>query len=232
MKTIILLFLLLTSACLLNACSSSKANNPPLPIQELTAVTTQKTKSPEAELRESLHQQLEMYKDACLKGDAFQLAGMSLPGLQDSTEMVSELQATLEGMQYQAVEFGTPSALVKFSRGQGCTVPMTIEATLSPQLMKAIKKSFLGNSKAKMDMKMVMKATVICYTEDDGVTWKFLEGDEASKLQLLKARADIIQKLSIPRVAMNIQVSTPDGMKMEVEGCEKNGDFVPIDQCK
>lgn len=186
-----------------------------------TPVTTP-TISPDERLRKSLTQQLDSYKDAHLKKDVERIVSMSLPGLSDTDQNVKTMKELFESFEMGEIAFSAPKDFLPFTKGQGCLLEMTASATANDQAARNFKQSFVGAIKGTAKVAMDMKASVICYTEDQGTTWYFVECDEETKRNLLKQRPDILQKFQIASPTATAKLSVGP-IRMEIDMCEKKG---------
>ena len=180
------------------------------------------TVSSDERLRKSLAQQLESYKDAHLKKDVERIVSMSLPGLSDTDQNVKTMKELFENFGVDEIGFTSPKEFLPFTKGQGCLLEMTARATANEAAAKAFKQSFAGYIKGAAKVAMDMKASVICYTEDQGTTWYFVECDEEAKRNLLKLRPDILQKFQIASPTATTKLSVGP-LRMEIDMCEKKG---------
>lgn len=193
--------------------------------------TATATEGQATELEQSLNDALEVYKKAYSEEDVIRLASMSLPELTEE-DIVDTYRENFNGMDIESISFGRPNEFVDINEANACVFPMTAQVIFEDELRDELLWDFddmvTGLSSEDVQITAELKSPVICYTEDKGDTWYFIEADEQTKVKLLRVKPELLQKLDTFPPEMTVKMEA-EAFTLEVRLIEKDGEFVPVE---
>jgi hypothetical protein len=139
---------------------------------------------------DGLKEKLNIYKECYKDKDFIKMSSLVLPSIVQEAggpdkfvELMNNIPGFFESLginvDVSTLQFGEPSKIYEISNYSVAVVPTKLPIAVQSQ-------------------KGYIKSSVICFSEDNGRTWFFIEGSDEGRIAIANTNPEIIQTITIP----------------------------------